>query len=304
MGKKTERFKAAFKRWNSGDTDFLENIDTHPEYEERLMARGQKKWVPTPIKRVEDFEIRSFERLYYVLSVILSLTMISVLLVSVSYLPRYGDAYNPDNNEVSRRYLENGLEETGAVNAVAGMILDYRAFDTLGESCVLFTAACAVLILLRRDNGSDEDENEDAFFDLTKDNILKNAARITVPAVFLFGFYIILNGHLSPGGGFSGGAVMGAGLILYSIAYGFDNAGRIINQKTYSAIVVSALCFYALLKGYSFFMGANGMESGIPLGTAGDILSSGLILPLNIAVGLIVSCTMYGFYSLFKRGRV
>ena len=305
MKKSFEHIKNAFKRWNSGNSDLLANIDEHREYEDRLLEKKQKSaWEPRPIKRIETLEIRSFEKLYYVLSVVLCLTMIAVLLITVSYLPRYGSEYNPDNNEVSERYIEKGLEETGAVNIVAGMILDYRAFDTLGESCVLFTAACAVLILLRRDKDSQHEESDDAVFDLLQDNILKNAARVVVPAVFLFGLYIMLNGHLSPGGGFSGGAVMGAGLILYSIAYGFERSSKLLNAKTYSIIVVSALCFYAVLKGYSFFMGANGMENGIPLGIPGNILSSGLILPLNIAVGFIVTCTMYGFYSLFKRGRI
>jgi multicomponent Na+:H+ antiporter subunit B len=44
------------------------------------------------------------------------------------------------------------------------------------------------------------------------------------------------------------------------------------------------------------------METGIPLGTPGAILSSGLILPLNICVGLVVACTMYTFYAMFRKG--
>ena len=59
---------------------------------------------------------------------------------------------------------------------------------------------------------------------------------------------------------------------------------------------------YALLKTYSFYTGANGIESIIPLGTPGAILSGGLILPLNICVGLVVACTMYAFYALFSKG--
>ena len=64
----------------------------------------------------------------------------------------------------------------------------------------------------------------------------------------------------------------------------------------------AALSFYALSKSYSFFTGANHLESHIPPGTPGNILSSGLILPLNICVGLVVACTMYGFYALFRKG--
>jgi multicomponent Na+:H+ antiporter subunit B len=51
-------------------------------------------------------------------------------------------------------------------------------------------------------------------------------------------------------------------------------------------------------------VGAAGGSTGIPLGTPGDILSAGLILPLSIAVGIVVACTIYCFYSLFSEGEV
>ena len=113
---------------------------------------------------------------------------------------------------------------------------------------------------------------------------------------------ILLNGHLSPGGGFSGGAIMGAGLILHVNAYGYKKTQKFFNEKTYKTVTVTALSFYCLAKSYSFFTGANHIPSGIPLGNAGDIISSGLILPLNICVGLVVACTLYAFYTLFKKG--
>ena len=94
--------------------------------------------------------------LYSVAAVIICFSVIAVLLTTVSNLPRFGSGANPIHNEVSRRYIEKGVQETGAVNIVAGMILDYRAFDTLGESHVLFIAACSVMILLRLSSGKDE----------------------------------------------------------------------------------------------------------------------------------------------------
>lgn len=84
--------------------------------------------------------------------------MVGMLAYSVCNLPPYGNAENPVNNEVSQKYLEDGLEDTGATNAVAGMILDYRAFDTFGESTVLFVAVAAVVMLMKRSmNKKDED---------------------------------------------------------------------------------------------------------------------------------------------------
>ena len=60
--------------------------------------------------------------------------------------------------------------------------------------------------------------------------------------------------------------------------------------------------FYCCAKSYSFFTGANHLPSGIPLGTPGAILSSGLIFYLNICVGLVVACTMYAFFVMFRKG--
>jgi multicomponent Na+:H+ antiporter subunit B len=227
-------------------------------------------------------------------------------LIAVSNLPSFGNKDNPVNNEVSQRYIENGLQETGAVNIVTGMILDYRAFDTLGESHVLFIATCTVLILLRRDgnkkNGETMNPENDRIYEPKNDVILQTAARILVPMIVIFGIYVILCGHLGPGGGFSGGAVIGAGLILYLNAFGFKKTERFFTQKTYKRMSFGALACYCLAKSYSFYTGANHIESVIPLGTPGAILSSGLILILNICVGIVVAGTMYTFYVMFRKG--
>ncbi len=253
---------------------------------------------------------KRFRILYRIISVIACISLLTILLVTVSCLPKVGDPANPENNEVSQRYIEQGLQETGAVNIVAGMILDYRAFDTFGESCVLFIASCCVFIMLRiGDNKLDQKRREreierDRSYEPRFDIILRSITSLLVPVILIFGIYIVLNGHISPGGGFSGGAVIGAGLILYLSAFGFDETHRFLNEKTVKWMTFIALTFYCMAKSYSFFTGANHLESGIPLGTPGAILSSGLILPLNICVGIIVACTMYAFYSLFRKGAV
>lgn len=84
-----------------------------------------------------------------IMSVALSLILIIMLLYGVADLPEFGDPNSPVNNYVSERYLGNGLEETGAMNLITGVILDYRAYDTFGESTVLFTSVISVLILLK-----------------------------------------------------------------------------------------------------------------------------------------------------------
>ena len=253
--------------------------------------------------------VRIFRRIYYVLAAVMCLMIITMLIINVAYMPPFGSADSPAVNEVEERYLEDGLAETGAVNAVTGMILKYRAFDTFGETNVLFIAACTVMILLLHKEGKrlgagteDPMPAGESTYEPEGDVILQTIAKIVVPLIFLFGLYILLNGHLSPGGGFSGGAVIGAGLILYNASFGFAKTQRFFDEKVYDVIKVGSLCLYALIIAYYLFTGANGIASVIPLGRAGDIISSGLILPINLLVGLEVACTMYAFYALFRRG--
>jgi len=247
---------------------------------------------------------------YRTTAFILCAAIIFFLLSTVVALPPFGAEDNPYNNEVSQRYIEQGIPETGAVNFVAGMILDYRAFDTFGESTVLFVASCGVIFLLKLGDHAPgkpskamlEAEYDDRHHEPKNDGILQFAAKFLTPVILLFGIYIVLNGHISPGGGFSGGAVMGAGLILYLTAFGFEKTRRFFTYKMTRWISVLPLLCYAGMKSYSFFTGANHIPGGVPLGTPGAILSSGFILPLNICVGLIVMCTMYTFYALFRKG--
>ncbi len=248
-----------------------------------------------------------FHRFYKIAGVLCCMALITILMVQVSYLPPVGSSENPSSNEVAAKYIEDGLQDTGAVNIVTGMILDYRAFDTFGESNVLFIATCTVLILLRNDkkkgkDSAEAEEKRDSYYEPKNDAILQTITRVLVPIIFIFGIYVILNGHLSPGGGFSGGAIIGAGLILYLNAFGFQKIERFFTEKTYKWVSFGSLTFYCLAKSYSFYTGAHHLESGIPLGKAGAIISSGLILPLNICVGMVVACTMYAFFALFRKG--
>lgn len=247
---------------------------------------------------------------YQLLCVFISFLFIVLLLMVVLTLPKFGEASNPANNEVMERYIEQGIEETGATNFVTGMILDYRAFDTFGEASVLFLSVMCVVMLLRRDeNNVDPVEDREIFEDEQFDKkehraILKVGTRFLAPVIMFYGVYVILNGHLSPGGGFSGGAIVGAGLILYAAAYGSDKMKEFFTFRTFTMVSIGCLLTYFVCKSYSFFTGANHVGYEIPKGIPGNIISSGFILPLNICVGLVVACTMYGFYALFTKGDI
>ena len=307
---KTAAFR--FFRWLSGSKDPYvgevemqvqeETVLPHETIIDRMREAAMRR------DKVYDEEqnklARLFHIIYVVMAIIFCITLVGVLLVTVSYLPPDGNASNPVNNVVSERYIEQGLQETGALNIVSGMILTYRAFDTFGETNVLFIATCCVMILLMVDDAllKKQAAMNDRRFEPKNDTILQGVAFVLCPIIFIFGIYIILNGHLSPGGGFSGGSIMGAGLILYVAAFGFERTQRFFDEHVYKIAKITALCMYGLIGTYFYMTGANGIENHIPLGIPGHILSSGIILPINICVGLEVACTMYAFYALFRRG--
>lgn len=296
----------------SKDKSHESSTEAHVHTSSNIVAKQNLQLIKEQKKQLSSVNL-----FYHILSPLLAVIIIAALLITVAYLPPFGNPLNPTNNEVYTRYVENGVEETGAINVVAGMILDYRAFDTLGESIVLFTAVISVIMLIRTVSKSsdvksskvNENMNIKKYKNLYESDevqplILRTIVMPTVPFIMIYGIYIILNGHLSPGGGFSGGAILGAGLSLYALAFGAKKTRKMFNFKTYTLCSSIALIFYALVKGYAFCMGASGLNTGIPLGTPGNILSAGLILPLNICVGIVVACTVYGIYALFSEGEV
>ncbi|MBR1438007.1 MAG: hypothetical protein IJ587_05660 [Synergistaceae bacterium] len=288
--------------------------DKYSRFHEATLKERYDQWL-------EIHGLHLFSVLYGGLSVLTCIVIVSLLLATVAELPPFGHERNPANNEVIRRYVEHGGHETGAQNIVAGLILDYRAFDTFGESAVLFTAAVSVLMLLGASRRNKFDDSKSPHADGTgmnflqrgppalrhhvfrnEDTILRGVANLSIPIILMMGCVVVINGHLSPGGGFSGGAILSTALILAANAYGFDKVHWFFNERTFIVSSSTALMIYALSKGYSFFTGANHIHSIIPKGTIGNILSGGLILPLNICVGLIVAGTLYGFYALFSEG--
>ena len=299
-----------FRRWMNGEKDpFVGTLEMKPpvplEDPEQIYEPSDYEEIKKKSREYSCNErLKTYSKVYIAVSILICLLLIMILVYAVSYLPSVGGESNPTNNEVPERYIREGLQETGAVNIVTGVILNYRSFDTFGEVTVLFIATCCVMILIMVENEEKRKKLklDDYGLEPLYDTVLRKVAKIVCPVIFLFGIYIILNGHLSPGGGFSGGAVIGAGLILYAASFGFKSTQRFFNEKIYVIVKVTALLMYGLIALYFFLTGANGLEHIFPLGVPGDILSGGIILPINICVGTEVACTIYAFYALFRRG--
>lgn len=115
--------------------------------------------------------------------------------------------------------------------------------------------------------------------------IVKTVSRTIIPFIFLFGIYIIIHGHLSPGGGFQGGVIMAMGVILIIISYGYDIFRNYSNSL--SLIETLGVAFFILMGLIGIFAGKSFFSS------------FGAIWLLNIIIGLKVCSGIVLFYMLF-----
>jgi multisubunit Na+/H+ antiporter MnhB subunit len=83
-----------------------------------------------------------------ILLAILSIALFIILANAVLTMPDLGSLNNPAYNATTIYYIQNAVRDTGATNIIAAIITDFRAFDTLGETIVLFTSIIAVVAVL------------------------------------------------------------------------------------------------------------------------------------------------------------
>lgn len=136
----------------------------------------------------------------------------------------------------------------------------------------------------------------------SKDIIVKTSADIFIPFALIFGFYIILHGNLSPGGGFQGGVLVASAVVMLYLGYGFKKASTAIRPEVlHKNEAVAAVC-YVLLALLGLFMGLALCDNIFSdMGAIGDLFSAGTISLMNYAVGYKV-LTGVGFLLLLMLG--
>ncbi|WP_232461742.1 Na(+)/H(+) antiporter subunit B [Thermococcus pacificus] len=122
--------------------------------------------------------------------------------------------------------------------------------------------------------------------------IVRTGARATIPLIGIFGAYIVAHGHLTPGGGFQGGATIAGAGILFLLAFGLSEMKRHFNKNLYSALEgIGGLAFLgaAMLGiGTAFFYNVLWHNGPFFNGKPGTLLSAGYLPIMNLAVGLKV----------------
>jgi len=207
----------------------------------------------------------------FALSGLLILTILNILLQNMpNKIQTAGDAL-----------LKLNLNE-GVANAVTTVVVYFRGFDTLGEIAVLFIASLGIGLMLH--------SNSKCNIKAESNFMLQTASKLLFPIIMLFGIYVMVYGHLSPGGGFQGGVIIASAVLLLLVSYKTFEVphGLIVALETFAGVSYVLIGLIGLLV-LDVFLG-NFLPHDIS--QMGMLLSGGIIPLIYIIVGIKVGSEM------------
>lgn len=237
---------------------------------------------------------------------LISVTVVGVLLISATLeMPAFGSPDAPAHLHVAPRYLTDSMREIGIPNVVTSVLASYRAFDTLGEVVVIFTAGLGVLSLLGLQGEVPQRQVQSPMAEPSH-LVLRVVGKVLVPPIMLFALYVQFHGEYGPGGGFQAGVIFAVGFILYSLVFGLDAVERIVNRSLVQALAALGVLVYGTVGVLGIVSGRNYLDYS---GLAGDSVTGQHlgIIAIELGVGITVAAVMMLVFFVFSaqliRGR-
>ncbi|SDR50459.1 multicomponent Na+:H+ antiporter subunit B [Paraburkholderia fungorum] len=193
-------------------------------------------------------------------------------------------------------YVVRGPIDLGAPNIVTGILITYRGFDTLGEVAVLFMVAASVGLLLKEESTTAESADEDSPRRKAGE-IVRTGTQVLLPMILTFGAYVIVNGHLSAGGGFQGGAIVASGVMLMLLA----RPGATLNVALLSIVESFAGVIYVLIGILGLVLAGGFLDARfLPRGQFGAFFSAGAIPLISALLGVKVGAELSVILDRFR----
>jgi multicomponent Na+:H+ antiporter subunit B len=245
-------------------------------------------------------------------AILVSVIVGALLMWGSTDFPDWSDPNSPASTHLSNEYIEQAYETSHVPNLVSAILADYRNFDTMFETTVVFTAGTAIFLILRLPLGPlarrrNSQHPQAIRQPLPRDPILEMACRVLFPPTHLFGLYVLTHGHYSPGGGFQAGVILGASFIL--LAIGFDMRAILARfpEGLYKPLAALGVLLYAGLGAICIALGENfldyeALRSLAPSISQQMIRSHGILL-VECGVTLTVGSVIFSIYTnLASRG--
>jgi len=201
----------------------------------------------------------------------------------------FGYVMDDELNLTARYYADHAAQDIGTANIVTSIIVTYRGLDTLGEVTVLFLTASIIGLVLARGKKKIALQRQ-----LPSGELLLTGSDLLIPLILLLGAYVFINGHLTPGGGFQGGAIIASASLLLLLT---NPAKRFSHRLISKVESISGLFFIAL--GLLGILLAGGFLDNriLPTGTLGSIFSAGIIPIIYSFIGLKVGAEFTSMLS-------
>lgn len=217
----------------------------------------------------------------------LLLSCMSILLLSILV------SIEPSSNTLGSELLKINTQSTQSANSVTSVVTYFRGLDTLGEVTILFLSIFGISLGLERVN-----ERKNIF---TYDNkLLKIGVKVLFPLITLFGLYIIIHGHLSPGGGFQGGVVIASGFLLMFLAHGDEFS---LKHKLLTIFESLSGAGFVLVGILGLLVADRFFANFLPLGESTKLISGGVIPLIYIFVGIKVAAEISVLAEYFIKAK-
>jgi multicomponent Na+:H+ antiporter subunit B len=230
-----------------------------------------------------------------VLFALAALLLAAILAHGLAGLPALGRFHGVDGLRLSHVTVR----ERKATDVVTAITFDYRGLDTMGEEFILFAASIGLVVLLReqrderqeseRESDADSESRQAAPGHVPTSPALIAVGRLLVGPVLVLGVYVATHGQLTPGGGFQGGVVLAAAVILVFVAVGRVAMAPIRPSGVAGLLEAVGSGGYVALGLGGLLAGERFLSNFLPLGMKGSLLSSGTIASLSALVGLEVA---------------
>jgi multicomponent Na+:H+ antiporter subunit B len=187
--------------------------------------------------------------------------------------------------KIGEYFINKGIKETGAINIVTSVVVSYRGFDTLGEITILFTAALGLGVIfgtLRKRTNNNKTEPASL--------IVYTGCRFLFPILILVGIYIFIHGHLTPGGGFQGGAIIASAFLLMYLGC----KEKRIKENVSKVVEILGGLTFLVIGIIGLTIGKEFLFNFLPKGEPATLLSAGIIPIIYIAIGLKVGSELAG----------
>lgn len=233
-----------------------------------------------------------------------------LLLYAAEDFPDWGSAHTPANqSRVSEYYITHTYDDTLVPNMVTAILADYRGYDTMFETVVVFIAGMSIFTILGVGTAKEAQGGltppDYLRIRAPNDLIIRTTCRLLVPVIQIFALYVLAHGHHSPGGGFQGGVIMAASFIMLELSSDLRARAARFTNKMAMLLGITGILIYSGWGTVCLFFGGHFLDYSFLSAIIPDspeMARSHSMLVVEVGVAFTVSSIMVLIFRQLSTG--